>query len=421
MVSDLIWFGMVFHKDALENEKLVLKRSILGLGRVMYLDVARMLEQIKSCLRYWGARFLYALNTNTALLNKSFSLSGSIKRETDRQTEKTNVWDRTREDRDTHGRTKDRRRREKGEGRRQNKRETQRITKDRRRREKGEGRRQNKRETHRITKDRRRREKGEGRRQNKRETQRITKDRRRREKGEGRGQNKRETQRITKDRRRRERDRERDRDRRKKRSNRERGRERQTETETDKERETERQTDREKEEEREKERRGGRKEEKEKKHIRHILCYKMCKSLHGMKHHTQSQSTFTFCLSKPYQPFSQTRTSTTHNQTTFWLSLYLLSYFTQLTELRAEFHLAIQNFSLALIEAGIINSTQYTTTHTGARAATDKRTSTNTHTHTHTHTHVRVCAQTHLRAGTHKQTRACARTRTNRHNEERER
>ena len=56
------------------------KRSILGLGRVMYLDVARMLEQIKSCLRYGGARFLYALNTNTntALLNLTFSLSGSI-------------------------------------------------------------------------------------------------------------------------------------------------------------------------------------------------------------------------------------------------------------------------------------------------------------------------------------------------------
>ena len=66
---------MVFHKDAPENEKLVLKRSILGLGRV---DVARMLEQIKSCLRYGGARFLYALNTNTALLNISFSLGGNI-------------------------------------------------------------------------------------------------------------------------------------------------------------------------------------------------------------------------------------------------------------------------------------------------------------------------------------------------------
>ena len=33
---------MVFHKDAPENEKLVLKRSILGLGRVMYFDVAEL-------------------------------------------------------------------------------------------------------------------------------------------------------------------------------------------------------------------------------------------------------------------------------------------------------------------------------------------------------------------------------------------
>ena len=65
---------MVFHKDAPENEKLVLKRSVLGLGRVMYLDVVRVLEQIKSCLRYGGARFLSALSTNTALLNISFSL-----------------------------------------------------------------------------------------------------------------------------------------------------------------------------------------------------------------------------------------------------------------------------------------------------------------------------------------------------------
>ena len=38
-------------------------------------DVARVLEQIKSHLRYGGARFLYALNTNIALLNISFSLS----------------------------------------------------------------------------------------------------------------------------------------------------------------------------------------------------------------------------------------------------------------------------------------------------------------------------------------------------------
>ena len=56
-----------------ENEKLVLKRSILGLGRVMNLDVARVLEQRQNCLRYGGARFKYALNTNTALLNVSFS------------------------------------------------------------------------------------------------------------------------------------------------------------------------------------------------------------------------------------------------------------------------------------------------------------------------------------------------------------
>ena len=68
---------MVFHRDAPKNEKLVFKRSILGLGRVMNRDVARVLEQIKTCLRYGGARFLYALNTDTALLNISFSLSGS--------------------------------------------------------------------------------------------------------------------------------------------------------------------------------------------------------------------------------------------------------------------------------------------------------------------------------------------------------
>ena len=40
-------------------------------------DVARVLEQIKSCLRHGGARVLYALNTSIALLNISFSLSGS--------------------------------------------------------------------------------------------------------------------------------------------------------------------------------------------------------------------------------------------------------------------------------------------------------------------------------------------------------
>ena len=44
---------------------------------MMNRDVALVLEQIKSCLRDGGARFLYALNTNTVLLNINFSLSGS--------------------------------------------------------------------------------------------------------------------------------------------------------------------------------------------------------------------------------------------------------------------------------------------------------------------------------------------------------
>ena len=76
-LHDFIWFRIVFHRDAPENEKLVLKRSVLSLGRVMNLDVAQVLEQIKSCLRYGGARFMYTLNTNTAILNISFSLNGS--------------------------------------------------------------------------------------------------------------------------------------------------------------------------------------------------------------------------------------------------------------------------------------------------------------------------------------------------------
>ena len=39
--------------------------------------MAQVLEQTKSCLRDGSARFLHALNPNTALLNISFSLSGS--------------------------------------------------------------------------------------------------------------------------------------------------------------------------------------------------------------------------------------------------------------------------------------------------------------------------------------------------------
>ena len=120
-------------------------------------------------------------------------------------------------------------------------------------------------------------------------------------------------------------------------------RERQTETqrhrerrgtETEKkvtERETDRQTETEGTTERaiasEIEREGGRESENRKsskiRNDRHILCCKMYKTLHGIKHHTQSESTFTFCLIKPSQPFKQTRTSTTHNQTTFSLSLYI--------------------------------------------------------------------------------------------------
>ena len=40
-------------------------------------DVARFSEQIKNCYGGGDARFLYALNTSTVLLNISFSLSGS--------------------------------------------------------------------------------------------------------------------------------------------------------------------------------------------------------------------------------------------------------------------------------------------------------------------------------------------------------
>ena len=63
-------------------------------------------------------------------------------------------------------------------------------------------------------------------------------------------------------------------------------------------------------------------------------------------------------------------------------------------------HKAIQNFSLALIEAGIIN-TIHNNTHLGTRCLffTDKCTS------THTHTHVRVCARKHTCAHTHTHTK----------------
>ena len=38
---------MVFHKDAPENEKLVFKRSVLGLGRVMYIRERERAQQLR--------------------------------------------------------------------------------------------------------------------------------------------------------------------------------------------------------------------------------------------------------------------------------------------------------------------------------------------------------------------------------------
>ena len=96
----------------------------------------------------------------------------------------------------------------------------------------------------------------------------------------------------------------------------------------------------------------------------------------------------TFYLIKPYQPFNQTRTSTTQNQTTFSLSLCIYSHIShssqsygQLQPRSLYIHKAIQNFSLALIEAGIINR-HNTQQHT--HGATDKCARAHAHTHTHT-------------------------------------
>ena len=49
----------------------------------------------------------------------------------------------------------------------------------------------------------------------------------------------------------------------------------------------------------------------------------MYKTLHGMKHHTQSQSTFCFYLIKPYQPFNQKDIHNTQSNHIFTQSLYL--------------------------------------------------------------------------------------------------
>ena len=100
--------------------------------------------------------------------------------------------------------------------------------------------------------------------------------------------------------------------------------------ERERERDSERKNDSERERERvregERARKNKNKQTNKQKHVRHILCCKMYKTLHGMKHHTQSQSTFSFYLIKPYQPFNQTRTSTTHNETNFSPSLSIYSH-----------------------------------------------------------------------------------------------
>ena len=85
--------------------------------------------------------------------------------------------------------------------------------------------------------------------------------------------------------------------------------------------------------------------ERERKKIKKIDTYyaTKCTRLHGMKHHTQSQSMFSFYLIKPYQPFSQTRTSTTHDQTTFSPSLRNYSISVSLDNAKTEFKNCIQN------------------------------------------------------------------------------
>ena len=57
VLLEVICVGIEFHRDAPAKEKLVLNRSILGLGSTIDRDGARLLWQIKRSLRYWGARF----------------------------------------------------------------------------------------------------------------------------------------------------------------------------------------------------------------------------------------------------------------------------------------------------------------------------------------------------------------------------
>ena len=77
VLHEVICVGIEFQRDAPAKEKLILNRSILGLGSIIDRDGARLLWQIKRSLRYWGARFRKALKTSTALFNISFSRGGS--------------------------------------------------------------------------------------------------------------------------------------------------------------------------------------------------------------------------------------------------------------------------------------------------------------------------------------------------------
>ena len=48
MILDVvIWAGIEFQMDAPEKEKLVLKRSVLGLGKIIVRDEERLFEQTK--------------------------------------------------------------------------------------------------------------------------------------------------------------------------------------------------------------------------------------------------------------------------------------------------------------------------------------------------------------------------------------
>ena len=57
VLYEVICVGIEFQRDAPAKEKLVLSRSILGLGSIIDRDGARLLWQIKRSLRYCGARF----------------------------------------------------------------------------------------------------------------------------------------------------------------------------------------------------------------------------------------------------------------------------------------------------------------------------------------------------------------------------